>query len=167
MVMRLNYYGNHEFLTDPEVRLPHGWFQNEKDKGITEHKAVEALRGRHRRTDCRTPFPVDMILSRGYAFMTACYADVSPDRAEHPRRLAVGIAVEDDEVAAALHRLPAPDGAQQRNPTMGYSFCGKKDHLLSEQPLRSPAPHDPPAARKRPGREAGVEVHSQRLPDMS
>jgi len=79
VVMQLNYYGNHEFLTDKEVPLPHGWMQNEKDKGITEHKAVEALRGRLRRTDCRTPFPVDMILSRGYAFMTACYADVSPD----------------------------------------------------------------------------------------
>ena len=79
VVMHLNYYGNHEFLTDSEVRLPHGWMQNEKDKGITAHRSVESLRGRLRRTDCRTPFPVDMILSRGYAFMTACYADISPD----------------------------------------------------------------------------------------
>ena len=79
VVISLNYYGNHEFLTDKEVRLPHGWLANEKAKGIVDHKSVESLRGRHRRTDCRTPFPVDMILSRGYAFMTASYADVSPD----------------------------------------------------------------------------------------
>ena len=79
VVISLNYYGNHEFLTDKEVRLPHGWMPNEKEKGITENRSVESLRGRLRRTDCRTPFPVDMILSRGYAFMTACYADVSPD----------------------------------------------------------------------------------------
>ena len=79
LIVQLNYYGNHEFLTDPEVTLPHGWLANDRVKGIVDHRAVESTRGRLRRTDCRTPFPVDMILSRGYAFMTACYADVSPD----------------------------------------------------------------------------------------
>ena len=82
IVVQLNYYGNHDFLTDPEVVLPRGWVQNETLAGgiaITDHRVPEAMRGRLRRTDRASAFPVETIVARGYAFATACYADVSPD----------------------------------------------------------------------------------------
>ena len=82
VLVQLNYYGNHDFLTDKEVFLPHGWMQNE-DLGcgfaITNHCAEEGMRGRIRRTDQRYSCPLETMLARGYAFMTACYADISPD----------------------------------------------------------------------------------------
>ena len=82
VIVQLNYYGNHDFLTDPEVVLPRGWMQNETLSGgfaITNHCAEASMRGRLLRSDQRYAFPIDTIVARGYAFMTACYADVSPD----------------------------------------------------------------------------------------
>lgn len=82
VVLQLNYYGNHDFMTDREVVLPRGWMQNERVSdgfAITNHCAEESFRGRLCRTDQRYGSPVDMLVSRGYAFLTATYADVSPD----------------------------------------------------------------------------------------
>ena len=76
VVLKLNYYGNHEFLNDPQVLPPHGWVDG---RGTKNNRSDGSLRGHLRRTDCRTPFAADMLLSRGYAFMTACYGDISPD----------------------------------------------------------------------------------------
>ena len=81
-ILMLNYNGNHDFLTDPEVRVPECWVQNEEIAGgfkVTNHCPLAALRGRLRRTDQRYGFPIEMIIARGYAFMTACYGEVSPD----------------------------------------------------------------------------------------
>jgi len=82
VILQLNYYGNHDFLSDGQVALPQGcWMQNEElgRYAVTNHCAEAAMRGRLRRTDQRYSFPVETILARGYAFMTACYAEVSPD----------------------------------------------------------------------------------------
>ena len=76
VVLRLNYYGNHEFLSDPEVLPPHGWVDG---RGTKDRKSDGSTRGYLRNTQCRTPHPADEILARGYAFMTACYGDISPD----------------------------------------------------------------------------------------
>ena len=76
VVLTLNYYGNHEFLSEKEVIPPHGWLDG---RGTKNNRSDGSLRGYKRRTDCRTPFAADMLLSRGYAFMTASYCDVSPD----------------------------------------------------------------------------------------
>ena len=70
IVVQLNYYGNHDFLTDPEVVLPRGWMPDETLPGgiaITGHRASEAMRGRLRRTDRPYAFPVETIVARGYA----------------------------------------------------------------------------------------------------
>ena len=64
----LNYYGNHTVLPDPEILLP--------DYPLDE---PQKERGALSRTGGRTVYPVDMLLARGYAFVTACYEDVSPD----------------------------------------------------------------------------------------
>lgn len=68
VILTLNYYGNHTVLSDEEILLP----DYPQDEPLNE-------RGVLSRTGGRTIYPVDMLLARGYAFVTACYEDVSPD----------------------------------------------------------------------------------------
>ena len=79
--MLLNYQGNHQFLSDPQIRMPEGvWIRFAKD-----FKADPSTRGifeRQNGPEC--VFPASMILARGYGVMTACYAQVSPDPCGHP-----------------------------------------------------------------------------------
>ena len=71
-VMLLNYQGNHTILSDPEIieavpPLP------------ANARHANVPRGQYSDPHQRTYYPVSMILARGYAFVTACYGDVSPD----------------------------------------------------------------------------------------
>ena len=78
VVLMLNYPGNHAVLDDAEVPLTEGgWFLANGDAG--DHGPKESNRGVLRRSQSRTTVPADFIASRGYAFLTACYAQVSPD----------------------------------------------------------------------------------------
>ena len=70
----LNFYGNHTIHSDKKIMLPSSWSMNNKDFGITENKAVESSRGK--RTN---RWPVEYILSRGYALATVYYGDIDPD----------------------------------------------------------------------------------------
>ena len=81
VVVTLNYYGNHEFLTDKQVLLSDGWLANEKEGlvRITDHRTTEEQRGRLRRTDQRYTIPIETLLARGYAFMTAAYGEIAVD----------------------------------------------------------------------------------------
>ena len=83
-IVFLNYGGNHQLLTDPKVGLPQGWLDNLRDSGVKDHKATETSRALMRRTDASSVFPAETILARGYAVITACYGDVSPDCATKP-----------------------------------------------------------------------------------
>lgn len=70
----LNFYGNHTVHPDPRILLPDSWSGNSDQLGITDNRATEASRGKraHR-------WPVEMILSRGYALATAYAGDLDPD----------------------------------------------------------------------------------------
>lgn len=74
-ILFLNYGGNHELVRDPEVPLTKAWLAFRRD-----HRADEALRGRYENmNNVEFVFPAHMILARGYALVTACYGEVSPD----------------------------------------------------------------------------------------
>lgn len=78
VVLMLNFPGNHAVLDDEEVPLTEGgWFRASGDSG--EHSPQESNRAVLRRSQSRTTVPAEFIVSRGYAFLTACYAQVSPD----------------------------------------------------------------------------------------
>jgi len=78
VVLMLNFPGNHAVLDDEEVPLTEGgWFRASGDSG--DHGPKESNRGTLRRSQLRTTVPAEFIVSRGYAFLTACYAQVSPD----------------------------------------------------------------------------------------
>lgn len=78
-VILLNYYGNHTVITDKEVLVPDCWLEDNEAFGVSGNRATEAGRGSLSGRNTATVFPVDEILARGYAFVTACYGDISPD----------------------------------------------------------------------------------------
>ena len=77
VVVMLNYRGNHAVLDDSEVPLP------EKTinclYGDDYHHPQESFRGFARKSFSRTTVPVEALVARGYALLTANYAQVSPD----------------------------------------------------------------------------------------
>jgi len=77
-IMMLNFYGNHTVLTDKEVIVPDCWLDSDNYAGA-DNKPLESARGALAGRSTDTVFPVDEIISRGYAFVTACYGEVSAD----------------------------------------------------------------------------------------
>lgn len=71
-ILMLNFKGNHTVIPDKEVLIP----------DINNHFKTPAssfARGMMQNPNSRSIIPVNMILARGYAYVTACYEDVSPD----------------------------------------------------------------------------------------
>ncbi len=79
VILFLNYRGNHELATDPEIPVQQGWSRDGKKFFVENHRVSEKTRGRMRRTDITSTFPIEMIVARGYAVMSACYCEMSPD----------------------------------------------------------------------------------------
>ncbi len=70
----LNFFGNHSVHPDPAIALARSWLGNKAEYGVVDHRATEAGRGKraHR-------WPVETIVGRGYALVTAAYGDLDPD----------------------------------------------------------------------------------------
>jgi len=80
VILTLNYRGNHEMLTDKEVLVAdNAWLWRIEDGKAVGGKPLEENRGKSRRTDWRYTLPIESICARGYAFLTACYGQISPD----------------------------------------------------------------------------------------
>ncbi|MCP5527081.1 MAG: acetylxylan esterase [Verrucomicrobiales bacterium] len=70
----LNFNGNHTIGSDPAIRLPGSWVRNNRELGVDDNRATEASRG-----SSAGRWPVETIVSRGYALATAYYGDLDPD----------------------------------------------------------------------------------------
>lgn len=70
----LNLFGNQTVHPDPAIRLAHGWLPENADLGLSGHVATEASRGMH-----ASRFPIELLVSRGYALVTAYVGDLDPD----------------------------------------------------------------------------------------
>lgn len=70
----LNFYGNHAIHADPAITLSSGWMRDSEALGIIENRATEASRGTR-----ASGWPVERILERGFALVTAYYGDLDPD----------------------------------------------------------------------------------------
>ena len=93
VIMCLNYSGNQTLLEDKEVLLNDSWLENDK-KYIVNHRATESTRGLFAGQNKRRTYPLGMLLAQGYAFVSACYGDISPDPekpAEQERRAYTGV----------------------------------------------------------------------------
>jgi len=70
----LNFKGNHTIIDDKEILISDAWIENDREIGIINNKASEAPRGvRSGR------WPLDVILSKGYAVATIYFGDIDPD----------------------------------------------------------------------------------------
>lgn len=74
-VLLLNFEGNHTLVSDKEVVLPESWMH----AADNNHSASEADRGKFIDPNSRSIVPLNMLIAQGYAVVTACYADISPD----------------------------------------------------------------------------------------
>jgi hypothetical protein len=70
----LNFNGNHTIHPDPQIAVTENWVRNNRDLGITDHRARETSRG-----SAAGRWPVELILSRGYGLATMYYGDIDPD----------------------------------------------------------------------------------------
>ena len=75
----LNYRGNHELVPDEDIPVQQGWTREGEKYGVTNHTSSAKTRGAMQNPNNASVFPVGMILARGYAVMSACYCEVSPD----------------------------------------------------------------------------------------
>jgi len=68
----LNFRGNHSVHSDPGITLSTAWMAD--GPGIVDHRATDAARG-----SAASRWPVEAILARGFALVTAYYGDLDPD----------------------------------------------------------------------------------------
>jgi hypothetical protein len=73
----LNFAGNHSIHRDPGIRLSTRWMRPTRDDRVVDHRATEASRG-----SAASRWPVETLLSRGFALVTAYYGDLEPDHPE-------------------------------------------------------------------------------------
>ena len=69
----LNFCGNHCVTDEADIPLSDRWVADAKDVSVT-NKATKKARGMQSRR-----WPVDTLLKRGYALVTAYYGDIEPD----------------------------------------------------------------------------------------
>lgn len=70
----LNFGGNHTVSSDPSISLNRNWMRPSRSGTVVDNKATEESRGTASRR-----WPIEMIVRRGYALVTAYYGDIDPD----------------------------------------------------------------------------------------
>ena len=80
VALMLNYDGNHIFSEDDRVPVATNAFNNDAKKGW---RLAESDRGLGMRPESRSFVPLRLLMARGWAFLTACYVQVSADHYVH------------------------------------------------------------------------------------
>ena len=107
-ILFLNYGGNHELIRDPQVTVSKAWMAFRKG-----NRAEPEARGKYENmNNVEFVFPAHMILARGYALVSACYADVSPDACHGQKR-----PPEDAFKEGVFTLWPPRDESRDDNPT--------------------------------------------------
>ena len=70
----LNFHGNQTIHADSEIHLCQNWMIGGEEEGVLNHRATESSRGKK-----ASRWPVDKIISHGYAVVTAHCGDLDPD----------------------------------------------------------------------------------------
>lgn len=106
----LNFKGNHTVWPDEEIRVPRSWMANDAKFGVRDNRASESARGQR-----AARWPIELLVSRGYALATAYYGDLDPDF--------------DDGFRNGLHAVLGDDPARDTLGTIGAWAFGLS-HLL-------------------------------------
>lgn len=78
-IILLNYEGNQTVLADKEILVTDGWLRNNDTWFIKNHKISEQSRGMLDNSTLTEMLPANMLIANGYAVVTACYGEISPD----------------------------------------------------------------------------------------
>ena len=70
----LNFFGNQSIYPDAGIHISDQWMAASESIGIEDHRATKASRGAR-----IGRWPVETVLDRGYALVTAYYGDLDPD----------------------------------------------------------------------------------------
>ncbi|GAB3921585.1 alpha/beta hydrolase family protein [Larkinella terrae] len=79
-ILGLNFWGNHAINPDPGIRISTSWMESGRGNPyidvscVADHRSTEACRGINARQ-----WPVDSLLKRGYALVTAYREDIASD----------------------------------------------------------------------------------------
>ncbi len=82
-VLGLNFWGNHTINADPAIRITQSWVESGKGNPyadlscVVNNRATESCRGIN-----ANQWPLDTLLSRGYAVVTAYREDIASDDAK-------------------------------------------------------------------------------------
>lgn len=76
VIMGLSFNGNHAVHADPGITLSTAWMRNDRDR-VVNNRATEKARGSE-----AGRWPIEMIVKRGYAVVTAYCGDLFPDHNE-------------------------------------------------------------------------------------
>lgn len=79
VILFLNPSGNQALLADKHVPLSRAWLRNSSSNGVVDNHTTEASRATLWDLDRAMRFPLDTIIARGYAVISCCYGEVSPD----------------------------------------------------------------------------------------
>ena len=79
VILFLNPRGNHELVPDDDIPVTTAWVRNNPNFFVTDHRASPKTRGVMTDPSKRFHLPLNVLLARGYAVMSACYAELSPD----------------------------------------------------------------------------------------
>ncbi len=77
VIMFLNFRGNFEMVPDKEIPIMTEWVIDSRLS--KDHRSQESARGIMTNPSESMQLPIGIILSRGFAVLSACYAEVSPD----------------------------------------------------------------------------------------
>ena len=78
-ILLLNYEGNQTILADKEILVTDAWLQNDEKCFIKDHHISEQSRGIINNTSRTNILPANTLVANGYAVVTACYGEISPD----------------------------------------------------------------------------------------
>lgn len=70
----LNFRGNQAITDEPDIHICESWITGRNDETELRNKSTEKSRGA-----AKSRWPVERIINRGYALVTACYQDIDPD----------------------------------------------------------------------------------------
>ena len=107
-ILQLNYRGVSEYVPDEDMPLMREWSHDTTDVAKTRGKLCDP----NETSYC----PIPVLLAKGYAFMTACYCEISPD--PYPNNMKAGKALDPDFPYTGVFKLwPKRDESRTDNTT--------------------------------------------------